>query len=218
MIIRVGRLTGNGRRSIFGRLSHYRKRELDESLEKGYWTDFGEVANAKTDGRVWEWDSKRLVPASKCFSFPQFNATSINGKEISFPPDSGNPTLIAVYYRDVTRKQASMWIDGLKSIDSNLAVLEISVIEQFVVHQLLWKMFKSSLHKQLNDEAKSRTVEFPEDFHEHRVQLGIENRLTAHIFLVDAQGLVRAYVTGAPSSNDELYDIHELAMRTQLNV
>src|SRR4051794_31875716 len=86
---------------------------------------------------------------------------------------------------------------------------QISVLEGSISDALLWKMFHWKHIRLMPVAEKARTIEFGAGFHNYRIELGLENRVTSNLFVIDRNGFIRSHVTGAPQEGD-IEKLHKL--------
>ncbi|KAL6784337.1 hypothetical protein ACKKBG_A05760 [Auxenochlorella protothecoides x Auxenochlorella symbiontica] len=181
-----------------------RVKELQEDLQQGYFDDFREFRDQH--GKVFE---SRLIPVASAQPFPTLTASLPDESTIRFPVSQGaaNVTLVAIAFRAGAQDLIEAWsVPFSEAFQSapNVQLVELALIESVVMRA--WP-FRSLLLR--NGTASQERYHMPVQYLFHFGDakplchaLGLTNRLTGYVFLVDGAGRVRWRGSGPPTPDE----------------
>jgi mitochondrial ATPase complex subunit ATP10 len=188
-----------------------RRRALKEEMQRGYFDDFRDFRDKQ--GKAFEAPDK-LTPASHSPPFPRLAvAVAPDGTAAEFPPAapddyaSYKAALVCVAFRAGAQPMVEAWAapfaHRFASRAADAALVELALVEPRLMS--LWP-FRGMLLRSAaaGAVAAGRAIPTLNVFHfggagALKAELGVGNKLTAYVYLVDSAGRVRWRGSGSPS-------------------
>eukprot|EP00638_Chattonella_subsalsa_P003909 CAMPEP_0117751468 /NCGR_PEP_ID=MMETSP0947-20121206/10992_1 /TAXON_ID=44440 /ORGANISM="Chattonella subsalsa, Strain CCMP2191" /LENGTH=235 /DNA_ID=CAMNT_0005569853 /DNA_START=232 /DNA_END=939 /DNA_ORIENTATION=- len=177
------------------------KKRIRKEVEKGHFYEIKELN--EHGGKVFPTD-KKLRP--KSILFPSIECLSLaNGESRTLPQALGpNTSLVAISYKQFGFQMFDTWIPSYLENFNNKAghqLVYLSVVEGFMLkmfQSLLLKSMKGAIPPEFHDTSFSHFGETEE----LRESLGITNRLSGYLYLVDKDGFIRWRGCGRASEQE----------------
>lgn len=199
-----------------------KKQRLDKlkaDMERGYFDDFKELRD--TQGKMFE-SSAQLTPPSHAPPFPPIYANAPDGSispVIPFTAVGGQVeaiyqiTLVCIGLRAGCQPMLEQWAAPFThqppppspAFPSSLSLVELSIVDSKVMS--IWP-FKSLLLRESRTAKRPGYAMHPKiltyfgDSDEIRRRLGLANKLTGYVFLVDGKGRIRWQASGFPTQEE----------------
>jgi len=198
-----------------------RKQRLDKlkaDMEKNYFDDFKELRD--TQGKMFQ-SSTQLTPPSHAPPFPPISATAPDGSISPVIPltavggqveATNQITLICIGLRAGCQPMLEKWAAPFthqpplpSPFPSSLSVVELSIVDSKLMS--IWPL-KSLLLRESRTAKRPgyavhpRMLTYFGDSDELRRRLGLANKLTGYIFLVDGKGRIRWQASGFPTKEE----------------
>lgn len=200
-----------------------RKQRLDklkDEMQRGYFDDFKELRD--TQGKMFQ-SSAQVTPPSHAPPFPPVSATAPDGSISPVIPLTAaggqveavdQVTLVCIGLRAGCQPMIEKWaapfthfqhLSPPPSSSPSLSVVELSIVDSKVMSIWPFKFLllrESKRAKRPEYAIQPRMLTFFGDGDEIRHRLGLANKLTAYVFLVDSKGRIRWQACGFPTQEE----------------
>lgn len=174
-------------------------------MKTGYFAEVREFSRYDVPGKLFARQMEKS-PSNDSISFPSISGLAFDRTPIALPL-LGKTHFIGVYYREFGRNAVELWE---KRLGVNcVPFYEVSVIERSLTARSMHSMFKGyNLRKNYEEKGRplNRGMFWFDHFIEQKQQLGITNRVTGYVYLVDSKGRIRWKVCGEPFEQEEVED------------
>lgn len=185
-----------------------RREALKEEIQRGYFDDFRQFRDTK--GKIFH-STDKLVSSAAAPLFPAISTTSPDGLSLSLPlasPVKNVITLTCIAFRAGAQDMIEQWATPFSAAFSDhsklVNIVELALVESSVMS--MWP-FKGILLKEAGKTV--RPYQVPVHMLSHfgdadpiRKTLGLTNRLTAYVYLIDRDGKIRWRGSGHPEEQE----------------
>jgi len=150
-----------------------------------------------------------LIPPAERAAYPTVQADNLIGEEVRLPDDLvGHATLVLVVWTQEQQLVANTWLERWPELSARAP--DLRVMENPVVHPL-WRLAKGTVDGWMrsgivDEAARDRTVTLYVGAGWLAGELGIQERSTISVLLVDARGRIARRWLG-PASDARLDDV-----------
>ncbi|CAM9432603.1 unnamed protein product [Chrysoparadoxa australica] len=143
------------------------------------------------NGKVFESERQLLKPEVSPI-FPPLSGITTGNEEVSVADLlKDRVTLVGLSYRELGSRWTQPWIKAyIAAIGQNAPVLEVVCLDTVIMRALSWAA-RQGLRSRLRDTPNVSAVVVSSDTTPIRETLGIRNKLSGYLYLVDGQGRVR---------------------------
>eukprot|EP00884_Botryococcus_braunii_P006519 jgi/Botrbrau1/15869/Bobra.40_1s0053.1 len=177
-----------------------RRQQLKEEMQRGYFDDFKDLR--QNGGKTFV-ANNQLIPAKEAVHIPSIKVEDFGGNEEAFPPPRGTlkAALLCVAFRGGAETMLASWSEPFRRTFASrpgTTLYEVSLVESKVMSwQPFRRMIRMGPQGRLAEDPVPADIMPPSyifyfgDCTAWRKALGMTNRLTGYVFLMDEEGRMR---------------------------